>query len=124
MSPEEKERQKEMHRGREKRSHAKMSQEKRQCEGKSRVTFSNTEAHHVIAMDPGVGVDRHFKDHQNCPEANTFLNHITTYRHHFTGDPSNPAEKKELLEQIRGQYITPMKQRELAERVLQALGRG
>ena len=61
----------------------------------TRANFNNTEENHVFAMEPGEGVDRHFKNHQDCPEANTFLNHLTSYRHHFLGDPEDPARDSE-----------------------------
>jgi hypothetical protein len=75
-------------------------------------------------MMPGEGVDRHLDRHQDCPEANTILNHLSTYRNHFCGDPKDPYEYHVLREQIRAQYITPNKQREVAEKFLVSQGRG
>ena len=99
-------------------------EQKRKRIESTRVSFTNFESHHCIEMDPGDGVDRHFEGHQNCPEANTILNHITTYRNHFTGNPENPKEYDKLKEQIRAQYIAPAKQKELAEKFLLSQGRG
>ena len=90
----------------------------------TRVNFINTNSHHHIAMSPGEGVDRHFERHQDCPEANTVLNHITTYRNHYTGNPEDPQEYMELRDQIRAQFITPEKQKEVAEKFLLSQGRG
>ena len=90
----------------------------------TRVNFTNTEPHHILSMDPGSGADRHFKDHQNCPQANTYLNHITTYQNHFIGDPKDPKELEVLKKQIEGQEITPKKRKELAEKFLYEQGRG
>jgi hypothetical protein len=75
-------------------------------------------------MEPGEGVDRHFYRHQDCPEANTILNHITTYRNHFTENPENPHEREILKKKIRAQYISPEKQRDAAQRFLFSQGRG
>jgi hypothetical protein len=80
----------------------------------TRVNFTNTDSSHRIEMEPGEGVDRHFNRHQDCPEANTFLNHITTYKNHFTGNPDNPHEYNLLIKQIRGQFISAKKQRDVA----------
>jgi hypothetical protein len=90
----------------------------------TRVNFTNTDSSHRIEMEPGEGVDRHFHRHQDCPEANTVLNHITTYKNHFTGNPENPDECKILIDQIRGQYISPEKQRDVAQKFLLSQGRG
>lgn len=90
----------------------------------TRVSFTNFESHHHIEMSPGDGVDRHFEGHQNCPEANTTLNHITTGRNHFTDDPKNPKGREKLKQKIRGQEIYPDKQKELAEKFLLSQGRG
>jgi hypothetical protein len=90
----------------------------------TRVNFINTDSHHHIAMNPGEGVDRHFERHQDCPEANTILNHITTYRNHYTGNPDDPKDYLTLRDQIRSQYIMPEKQREVASKFLLSQGRG
>ena len=91
----------------------------------TRVNFTNTDSSHRIEMEPGEGVDRHFNRHQDCPEANTFLNHITTYKNHFTGNPeNNPDEYKILRDQIRGQHISPEKQRDVAQKFLLSQDRG
>ena len=91
----------------------------------TRVNFTNKDSRHVIAMEPdGHNVQRHFKRHQDCPEANTFLNHITTYRNHFTGEPSDPMQHEELREQIRSQFVTAEKQKELAQKSMMTQGRG
>ena len=108
-----------------KRHNAAKSKKKRQREDATRVDFTNTDSTHTIAMEPSDNtVNRHFLRHQDCPEANTILNHITTYRNHFTEDPSDPVERERLKEKIRAQVITPEKQKELAERFLAAQGRG
>ena len=104
--------------------HGAKREHKRARTESTRVSFTNTESHHCIGMNPGNGVDRHFEGHQDCPEANTILNHITTYRNHFTVNPDNPKEYNELRDQIRAQYITPQKQKELAEKFLLSQGRG
>jgi hypothetical protein len=88
----------------------------------TRVNF--TDSSHRIEMEPGEGVDRHFDRHQDCPEANTVLNHITTYKNHFTGNPENPDEYKILRDQIRGQHISPEKQRDVAQKFLLSQDRG
>ena len=56
----------------------------------SRVNFSNLteEVLSAVAMEPGDGVKLHFKNHIDCPEANTCLNHLLTDRNHFTDDPT------------------------------------
>ena len=87
---------------------AEKREEERRGNESTRVNFTNTDSRHVIAMEPGGrNVQRHFKRHQDCPEANTFLNHITTYRNHFTGNPSDPNQHEELREQIRSQLSQP-----------------
>ena len=108
------------------KDHAAARQEEmRTCIHGTRVNFTNTNSHHHIAMSPGEGVDRHFDCHpQDCPEANAILNHITTYRNHYTGNPDDPQEYIKLRDQIRAQYITPEKQREVAEKFLLSQGRG
>jgi hypothetical protein len=90
----------------------------------TRVNFTNTDSSHRIEMEPGEGVDRHFYRHQDCPEANTFLNHLTTYRNHFTENPENPHEHEILKKKIRAQFISPEKQRDTAQRFLFSQGRG
>jgi hypothetical protein len=67
----------------------------------TRVNFINTDSYHHIAMSPGEGVDRHFERHQDCPEAYTILNHITTYRNHYIGNPEDPQDFLTLRDQIR-----------------------
>eukprot|EP00956_Cyclotella_meneghiniana_P021039 scaffold37819_cov67-Cyclotella_meneghiniana.AAC.2 len=49
----------------------------------TRVNFSSIRYSSKVAMEPGEGVDLHFSRHQDCPEANTVLNHLTTYKNHF-----------------------------------------
>ena len=93
-------------------------------ETETRVNFSNTLPHHRVEMEPGEGVDRHLKDHHNCPKANAFLNHLCTYRNHFIGDPNNPREREILKEQIRSQYVTPDQQRDTVLQFLASQGRG
>ena len=90
----------------------------------TRVNFSNVKYNHVVAMEPGEGVDLHLSRHQDCPEANTVLNHLTTYRNHFLGDPENPEDYNRLREEIKAQYVSPQKQRDVAEKYLLSQGRG
>jgi hypothetical protein len=90
----------------------------------TRVNFSNIKYNHVVAMEPGEGVDLHLSRHQDCPEANTVLNHLTTYRNHFLGDPENPEDYNRLREEIKAQYVSPQKQRDVAEKYLLSQGRG
>jgi hypothetical protein len=90
----------------------------------TRVNFTNIDSSHRIEMEPGEGVDRHFYRHQDCPEANTILNHITTYRNHFTENPENPHEREILKKKIIAQFISPEKQRDAAQRFLFSQGRG
>jgi hypothetical protein len=99
-------------------------EEKRKILESTRVNFTNTDSSHRIEMEPGEGVDRHFSRHQDCPEANTFLNHITTYKNHFTGNPENPHEFNILRNQIRAQFISAEKQRDVAQKFLLSQGRG
>ena len=90
----------------------------------TRVNFSSIRYSSKVAMEPGEGVDLHFSRHQDCPEANTVLNHLTTYKNHFLGDPENPEDYKRLREEIRAQFISPQKQRDVAEKFLLSQGRG
>jgi len=92
----------------------------------SRVNFTNLteEVQPAIAMEPGEGVQLHFKNHINCPEANTCLNHLSTYKNHFIDDPNTDKGHEQLKKKIRDQYISPEKQKEVAERFLASQGRG
>ena len=122
MSPEELEAAKEINRAR--MSAERENQHSQEVE--SRANFSNTSSQSVFAMDPDPQNKevRHFKRHQDDPEANTILNHITTYRNHFVEDPSDPIQHEVLKKKIQDQYITPEHQRQAAERFLHAQGRG
>ena len=92
----------------------------------SRVNFSNLteEVLSAVAMEPGDGVKLHFKNHIDCPEANACLNHLSTHRNHFIDDPTTVQGRERLKQKIRGQYISPEKQKEVAERFLASQGRG
>ena len=92
----------------------------------TRVNFSNLteEVLSAVAMEPGDGVKLHFKNHINCPEANACLNHLATHRNHFIDDLTTVQGRKRLKQKIRGQYISPEKQKEVAERFLASQGRG
>jgi hypothetical protein len=98
-------------------------EEKKKIES-TRVNFTNTDSSHRIEMEPGEGVDCHFGRHRDCPEANTFLNHITTYKNNFTGNPESPHEFNILRNQIRAQLISAEKQRDVAQKFLLSQGRG
>lgn len=52
------------------------------------------------------------------------MNHITTYKNHFTGNPENPHEFNILRNQIRAQFISAEKQRDVAQKFLLSQGRG
>ena len=92
----------------------------------SRVNFSNLteEVLSAVAMEPGDGVKLHFKNNIDCPEANTCLNHLATHRNHFIDDPTTVQGCERLKQKIRGQYISPEKQKEVAEWFLASQGRG
>ena len=92
----------------------------------SRVNFSNLteEVLSAVAMEPGDGVKLHFKNHIDCPEANACLNHLSTHRNHFIDDPTTVQGRERLKQKIRGQYISPEKQKEVAKRFLAPQGRG
>ena len=92
----------------------------------SRVNYSNLteEVLSAVAMEPGDGVKLHFKNHIDCPETNTCLNHLSTHRNHFIDDPTTVQGHKRLKHKIRDQYISPEKQKEVAERFLASQGRG
>jgi len=92
-------------------------------------------AHFGILAGSTPGIDSfNFKKFEDCPEASAMLLHYNNGTHQWRamGDltsPSTTQEEKEaaiqkLKERIKGQFVSPTRQKELGEEFLAAQGRG